>query len=277
MRKLLRVARLGFVYLSLLLLVGIGGIFVLRAHRQHVTAEQLAIHTPSGIEEAMYVKIGGIDQFIQIRGQDRDNPVLLCLHGGPGATWLPLTAVFAPWEKDFTVIQWDQRGAGKSLELSGPSIASTMSIERMADDGIELAEFLRAHLKKGKIILFAHSWGSILGVHMVLKRPDLFSAYVGTGQAVQMTRSQQISYGHLLEKARAANDKSSSQALERIGPPPFDSMQKVVVYFQQLEPYEVEPDRYAQSGLMGRAIFNAPNFSLRENRGSRCSFPFRSS
>jgi len=264
MRKFLRVARLIFVYLSLLLLVGIVGIFMLRAHRQHVTAEQLAIHTPNGIEEAMYVKIGGIDQWIQIRGQDQDNPVLLCLHGGPGATWLPLTAVFAPWEKDFTVIQWDQRGAGKSLEASGPSIASTMSIERMADDGIELAEFLRAHLKKEKIILFGHSWGSILGVHMVLQRPDLFYAYVGTGQAVQMARSQQISYAHLLEKARAANDKSSAQALERIGPPPFDSMQKVVVYFQQLEPYEVEPDRYSQSGLIGSTVFNAPNFSLRD-------------
>ena len=237
---------------------------MLRAHRQRVTAEQLVIHTPNGIEEAMYVKIGGIDQWIQIRGQDRDNPVLLCLHGGPGATWLPLTAVFAPWEKDFTLVQWDQRGAGKSLEASGPSIASTMSIDRMADDGIELAEFLRAHLKKEKIILLGHSWGSILGVHMVQQRPDLFYAYVGTGQAVRMTRSQQISYAHLLEKARAANDKSAVHALEGIGPPPFDSMQKVVVYFQQLEPYEVQPDRYAQSALIGRATFNAANFSLRD-------------
>lgn len=105
MRKLLRVARLIFVGLFLLLLVGIGAIFMLRAHRQRVTAEQLAIHAPNGIEEAMCVKIGGIDQWIQIRGQDRDNPVLLCLHGGPGATWLPLTAIFAPWEKDFTLVQ----------------------------------------------------------------------------------------------------------------------------------------------------------------------------
>src|SRR5215469_15169891 len=79
-----------------------------------------------------------------------------------------------------------------------------------------------------------------------------------------MTRSQQISYAHLLEKARAASDNSSVQALVGIGPPPFDRMQKVAVYFHQLEPYEVEPDRYAQSGLMGAAIFNAPNFSLRD-------------
>lgn len=139
-----------------------------------------------------------------------------------------------------------------------------MSIDRMADDGIEVAEFLRAHLKKKKIILLGHSWGSILGVHMAQERPDLFYAYVGTGQATQMTRSQQISYAHLLEKARAANNKRAVQALEVIGPPPFDSMQKVVVYFNQLEPYEVEPDRYAQSELIGRATFNAPSFSLRD-------------
>jgi pimeloyl-ACP methyl ester carboxylesterase len=264
MRKLLRVTRIVFVWLFLLLLVGLGGVFMLRARRQHLTAEQLAIQTPNGIDEAMYVKIGGIDQWIQIRGQDRDNPVLLCLHGGPGATWLPLTTVFAPWEKDFTVVQWDQRGAGKSLEASGASIASTMSIQRMADDGIEVAGFLRAHLKKEKILLLGHSWGSILGVHMVLQRPDLFYAYVGTGQAAQMTRSQQISYAHLLEKARAAGDNRSVQALMEIGPPPFDGIQKVAVYFHELEAYEIEPDRYAQSGLMGRAIFNAPHFSLRD-------------
>ena len=204
---------------------------MLRTYRQHVTAEQLAIHAPHGIEEAMYVKIGGIDQWVQIRGQDRNNPVLLCLHGGPGATWLPLTAVFAPWEKDFTVVQWDQRGAGKSLEASGASISSTMSIGRMADDGIELAELLRARLKKDRIIVLGHSWGSILGVHMALQRPDLFYAYVGTGQVARMTESQQISYAHLLEKARAANDKNAVRALEGIGPPPFDSIRKAAVVF----------------------------------------------
>src|SRR5215472_5891102 len=144
MRKLLRVARLIFVYMSLFLLVGIVGIFMVRAHRQRVTAEQLAIHAPNCIEEAMYVKIGGIDQWIQIRGQDRDNPVLLCLHGGPGASWLRLTTLFLPWEKEFTVVQWEQRGTGKSLESTGSSIASTMSVDRMTQDGIEVAEFLRA-------------------------------------------------------------------------------------------------------------------------------------
>jgi len=72
----------------------------------------------------MYVKIRGIDQRIQIRGRHRNNPVLLCLHGGPGASWLRLTNLFLPWEKEFTVVQWEECGTGKTLETTGSSIAN---------------------------------------------------------------------------------------------------------------------------------------------------------
>jgi len=94
MHKILKAAK--FILLSVvgLIVVAVAAILALRAYRQHVTAQALAIHTPNGIDEGMYIKIGGIEQWIQIRGQDRNNPVLLCLHGGPGGTWTPLTA---PW------------------------------------------------------------------------------------------------------------------------------------------------------------------------------------
>jgi pimeloyl-ACP methyl ester carboxylesterase len=104
------------------------------------------------------------------------------------------------------VVQWDQRGAGKTLETTGRSVADTMSVTRMAQDGVEVVDFLRNHLHKDKIILLGHSWGSILGIHIVKQRPDLFYAYVGTGQVSDMQGSQRMSYAHLLEKARAAND-----------------------------------------------------------------------
>jgi pimeloyl-ACP methyl ester carboxylesterase len=262
MRKILKAAKIILLSLMGLLVVLVGALLALRVHRQHVTAQAIAIHSPNGIDEGMYVRIGGIDQWIQIRGQDRNNPVLLCLHGGPGATWLPLTALFVPWEKEFTVVQWDQRGAGKTLEATDPSVADTMSINRMAQDGIEVSEFLRNHLHKDKIILLGHSWGSILGIHMAKQRPDLFYAYVGTGQVSNIPKSQQISYAHLLEKARAANDKKAVKALEGIGPPPFDSMDKVIVYFNRLEQYEVESDRAALSSPIGSLTSPAPNYSL---------------
>jgi len=164
----------------LLIAVGLG----FRAYRQHVNAQILAIHTPNGIQEGMYIPIGGIEQWIQIRGEDRNNPVLLFVHGGPGGSTLTLSSGWQPWEKYFTVVQWDQRGTGRTYRKTGSSIAPTMTVDRMTQDGIEVAEFLRTHLHKNKVILVGHSWGSWLGIHMIKKRPDLFFAYVGTGQLI---------------------------------------------------------------------------------------------
>ena len=132
----------------------------------------------------MYVPIGGIEQWIQIRGEDRNNPVLLFVHGGPGASTLTLSSGWQPWEKYFTVVQWDQRGTGRTYRMTGSSIAPTMTVDRMTQDGIEVAEFLQTHLHKSKLILVGHSWGSFLGIHMVKERPALFFAYVGTGQII---------------------------------------------------------------------------------------------
>jgi pimeloyl-ACP methyl ester carboxylesterase len=254
---MLKTARNAAVFLGVLLLVAIAGLLALRAYGHHRTAQAVAIHSPNGIEEGLYVKIGGIDQWIQIRGQDRKNPVLLCLHGGPGASWLRLTTLFLPWEKKFTVVQWDQRGTGKTLETTGASIASTMSVDRMAEDGIEVAEFLRGHLHKDKIVLLGFSWGSLLGIHMAMRRPDLFDAYVGTGQISDMPHGQRIGYEYALSQSRVANDAPSVTLLTNMGPPPFDSRQKIDAFFQVLEKYECESDRNIPKG----ALF-APNLSL---------------
>src|SRR6266851_1301855 len=171
MRKVLKVTLWS---LLAVIVVGLATLTGMRAYRQHVNAQAIAIHAPSSIDEAMYVSIGGIEQWIQIRGEDRANPVLLILHGGPGGSWRHLTPLFLDWEKQFAIVQWDQRGAGKTLESTGAGIASTMSVDRMAADGIEVAEFLRKHLHKDKVILLGHSWGSILGIRMAKARPDLF-------------------------------------------------------------------------------------------------------
>src|SRR5438309_1872368 len=114
-------------------------------------AKQFAITSAKGIDEASYVRVGGIEQWVTIRGQDRANPVLLFLHGGPGDVTNPWAfAMFAPWEKQFTVVQWDQRGAGRTLRRTGPAVAPTMTVDRMLQDGIEVAEYLRTHLQKDK-------------------------------------------------------------------------------------------------------------------------------
>ena len=187
-------------------------------------AEQFAIRSRDGIDEATCVSVGGIEQWITIRGQDRANPVLLFLHGGPADVTNPWTfALFAPWQERFTVVQWDQRGAGRTLRRTGPAVAATMTLDRMVQDGVEVAKYLCSHLQKDKIIVVAHSFGSILGLKVVLARPDLFYAYVGTGQVADEKRNYSVAYDALLRKAQATGNQQALDDLQRVGPPPYKS------------------------------------------------------
>ncbi len=200
----------------------------------------MRIDTAKGIDEAGYVRIGGIDQWVQIRGDDRANPVLLWLNGGPGFSTIPNTFAFRAWEKRFTVVMWDQRGEGKTFALSGTSVKDSMTIDRFTRDGIEVADVLRTRLGKSKIALLGHSWGSILGVHMVHARPDLFSVYVGTGQVVNLEKDAAAAYPLLIERARALGNQAAEQQLTGAGPPPYpiDGFTKYVwvIWANELDP-----------------------------------------
>ncbi len=202
--------------------------------------EQYAIASPKGISESSYLTIGGIEQWVTIQGHDRDNPVLLFLHGGPGdvtSSWS--FALFSPWEKRFTVVQWDERGSGRTLGKNGAAIASTVTVDRMVQDGIELAEYLRKHLHKEKIIVVAHSFGSILGVRMVRTKPELFYAYVGTGQVSDFpVKNYTATFDALLKKAKALGDQRAIEELSRLGPPPYESGQGYRVQWKWANTFE---------------------------------------
>jgi pimeloyl-ACP methyl ester carboxylesterase len=192
---------------------------------QKRNVQKYAVTGSNHIDESAYIKIGGIDQWVTIRGQDRNNPVLLILHGGPGDVTNPWGyAYFYEWEKYFTVVQWDQRGAGRTLEKSGESIAPTITIDRMAQDGIEVSEYLREHLNQEKIALVGHSWGSLLGLLMAKARPDLFFAFVGTGQVPSSSKEANlVAYGLALQWAQWAKNVEALADLKRIGPPPYEN------------------------------------------------------
>ena len=224
------------------------------------------------INESMYVRIGGIQQWLQIRGDDPANPVLLWLNGGPGLSTIPSTYLYAPWESLFTVVMWDQRGEGKTFEKSGESVAASMTIEQMSSDGILVTEFLRHRLHKKKIILLGHSWGSILGIHMIARRPDLFAAYVGTGQVVNLHRQFEAAYPQLLK--RASGNSEAERELRSIGPPPWkdgEAYKTVNKWADELDPpgkenalvppatLEQWRSRYFQAGakFSGHVLFDA--------------------
>jgi pimeloyl-ACP methyl ester carboxylesterase len=175
-----------------------------------------------GISEERYVSIGGIEQWMTIRGANCANPVVLIVHGGPGNPMTPYAQkLYGAWEKDFTLVQWDQRGAGRTFGRNKGSADETLTVEGMAKDGVEVAQYAASRLGKQKVILKGGSWGSVLAVHMAKMRPDMFAAYVGTSQLVSSGGNGLASYTKLLERARAAGDSKTVAAIEALGPPPW--------------------------------------------------------
>ena len=174
------------------------------------------------IDEKGFVSIGGIEQWVTVKGDSCANPIILFLHGGPGN---PLSAyadaVYGAWAKDFTLVQWDQRGAGMTYGRSRPDPDESLTIKQLSNDGTELAAYLMQRFGKKKVILWGSSWGSILGIHMVKAHPELFYAYVGTAQGVSYRENQSASYAKLLDLARVADDSASLAVLKGVGAPPW--------------------------------------------------------
>jgi len=169
--------------------------------------------------------LGGVKQAIMIRGADASNPVLLFLHGGPGFPEMPFAHIDSEdLEKNFIVVNWDQRGCGKSVH---PEIAiETVTLEQILSDANELVEYLKMRFQKKKLFLIGHSWGSILGIYSAYHHPENFHAYIGMGQVANSRRGEEISYQFALDKARAANDSASIKKLKGIGHPPFENYEQ---------------------------------------------------
>jgi pimeloyl-ACP methyl ester carboxylesterase len=174
------------------------------------------------VDEKGFVAIGGIEQWVTVKGDSCANPVVLFISGGPGNPLSPYSdAVYGSWAKDFTLVQWDQRGAGMTYGRNPPAAGEALTIERMSEDGIELASYLVHRFGKQKVILWGSSWGSILGVHMAKAHPELFHAYLGTSQLVDYRENQTRSYAKLLALVRASDDPASLTVLESVGVPPW--------------------------------------------------------
>ncbi|WP_042351589.1 alpha/beta fold hydrolase [Bacillus massiliigorillae] len=175
---------------------------------------------PIYLEE--YIPINGIKQFLFHLGTSHDNPVLLFLHGGPGSVTSLFTRAFQEkWEEIYTVVHWDQRGAGKTL-TENPNDLPT--IDLALQDLFEVIQYLKKKYNKQKIVLLGHSWGSVLGSEFIRKHPNEIAYYIGVGQVVNMLENEQVGYQKVKELIEEAGDKKSLKKLEILGEYPGEKI-----------------------------------------------------
>jgi len=202
----------------------------------------------AAIDEQKYIKVEGIEQWITIKGEDRSNPVIFLLHGGPGSPSSPFSeAIFGDWEKDFILVNWDQRGTGRTFGRSAPEevdenywIQNPLTLEQMTADGIAVSEYLCQYLRKDKIILFGTSWGSILGVKMAIKRSDLYHAYMGHAQLVNPSEDLIQVFHKTNQLAHERNDSTAIELLRSFGPPPYHQAKQLGQLLRIIKEYEYE-------------------------------------
>jgi proline iminopeptidase len=187
-----------------------------------IIREARRIVSPNGVEELLEISIGGTKQWISVRGRDRRNPLLLMIHGGPASPEMPSSWFFQNgWEDYFTVVQWDQRGSGKSYNANDPdTIRPTLTLKRMVDDAGEVVEFIRKRYGKNKVFVLGHSWGSIIGVSLAHRHPEWLYAYIGTGQLINGQDNERIGYANTLRAAEAAGNRQAVDELKAIAPYP---------------------------------------------------------
>lgn len=173
---------------------------------------------------------------------------------------------FLDWEREFVLVQWDQPGAGRTYRAAGRRLDSNVTLEQITDDGNRLAEWVIEYLDADSVNLLGWSWGSMLGVHMIKARPDLYSAYFGTGQVLDMVRGEEVAYANVLAKAEQRGDAEAIEDLRRIGAPPYDSGDEMGAQRGWAIQYELGPD--ALSTLLLPVLFE-PRVTLSDIYTSR--------
>lgn len=177
----------------------------------------------NSVYELKKVEIGGMKQWILVRGKNRDNPILLFLHGGPGSAQIAVSSTyFSKLEENFIVVNWDQRGAGLSYSKDIPK--DTMTVKNFIHDTKELIEYLLNTYNKKKIFLVGHSWGSGLGMLVTNKYPQFIQAYIGIGQIGDMQENERIAYRFVNNYAHETNNRKAIKQLKEIGEPPYNDL-----------------------------------------------------
>lgn len=201
------------LFLAALLVAGLAWLFAVSPGRPDPLRDAAGNVIPGSISERVTVDIGGIPQGMFIQGVDPANPVLLFLHGGPGMVEFFMEQEHPTGlENHFTMVWWEQRGAGMSFSPDIP--AKTMTVAQMISDTVEVADYLRTRFRQDRIVLLGHSWGAYLGIQVAAAAPDRFSAYVGMAQIVHQLESEIMARDYMIKAYRARGDEAMARRLE---------------------------------------------------------------
>lgn len=178
--------------------------------------------SPTDIDETFNAEVGGLKQWISVKGQDKDNPLLLFIHGGPASPLSPVSWLYQkPLEEYFTVANYDQRFAGKTFGLNDTlSFKNNVTIDQYVADAITISELLLKKYHKQHLILVGHSWGTVVATKAVLEKPGLFAAYVGIGQVVDMLANENLGFEYAMKMAFQEKNEKAIAELKSIAPYP---------------------------------------------------------
>lgn len=259
--------------ISLIIIISTAILYKLRDGNTPPILDENGRQLPGSISTLEKVELGGMEQWILIRAKDVSNPILLWLHGGPGAAQMPVARYFnGELEDHFVVVHWDQRGAGKS---NPPDFdESTMTFQQFLDDAHELTLYLKTRFSQDKIYLVGHSWGSQLGIKLAQAYPQDYYAYIGISQVVDPAFAQDVGYAWLMEQVKSDKNEKKLRELESLGPPPFTDHEKFVRYVKLIDAYGGDFD--IGMGKLLWVALRAPEYRLSDllawfkgaNRGS---------
>lgn len=179
----------------------------------------------NGVTELFKINLGGHEQWVMIRSVNKNNPLLLFLHGGPGTSNIGIAAdTQRQLEENFVVVNWDQLGAGLSYSKGIPEEALT--INKMIEYTVELIHYLLQRFHKSKVILMGHSWGTVIGILISQKYPEIIEKYIGISQMVNGELNEKIAYEYCLGCAVKTNNARALKQLNSIGNPPYSDWTK---------------------------------------------------
>jgi len=251
-----------FILVGLLLLVTIS----LLTYKT-ILKKLTKIDNSNGISSLEEITLGGLKQWIFIRGTDQNNSVLIFLHGGPGAPAPGISSsrkYDAELIKHFTVVHWDQRGTGKSYNSDLP--VNSMTYDRLVEDCNELIDYLRNRFNTQKVFIVGHSSGSIIGIKTAYKYSEKIHAYVGVGQIINDYEMQKISYDFIVKEAEKSGDVKIRNRIKAIGPPPLDQLDKLFEKEEYIFKYGgvIHNNSIRQIGALMLSYLTSPEYSLSE-------------